>query len=395
MPAGKAIAIASMPTAILMGMGFTPTLANAEDGVTNPFKSGPCVTQQDESSEAESPSASESPDKHGTDSAEDRDKGKERDRDRGKDEGKGKGDTAEPTPTPSADSGSSSGSGSDDKAEPEDVDSATKEPSESESKNPRDPLGVGEALENVFTPDDKEESASPGPSPTPSVSAGGDSAEDIADKVTDVAKDTVQDTVEKAEQTTEDTADKAKEAAEGATATPSPSALALAGQGEDGKEAYPCVVEKKVDGKDETTPVTLPVEPWYLESSGLLLDGLDYQGVVNVTTADGTTKQVLEFTVEKVDIGDLHQTVKDPRSGKTYHAQAAKGSTSTIRGGTVTMYTEKLQGNLFGLIPVTFDPEHPPPINTPIAYFTKVKITQAGQFGGDLTVPGLHQYVTD
>src|SRR5918998_3229853 len=31
MPAGKAIAMAAMPTAVLMGMGFTPTLALADD----------------------------------------------------------------------------------------------------------------------------------------------------------------------------------------------------------------------------------------------------------------------------------------------------------------------------------------------------------------------------
>lgn len=30
-PAGKAVAIAAMPTAVLMGMGFTPTLAQADD----------------------------------------------------------------------------------------------------------------------------------------------------------------------------------------------------------------------------------------------------------------------------------------------------------------------------------------------------------------------------
>ncbi len=30
MPAGKAIALAAMPTAVLMGMGFTPTLALAD-----------------------------------------------------------------------------------------------------------------------------------------------------------------------------------------------------------------------------------------------------------------------------------------------------------------------------------------------------------------------------
>src|SRR5690606_32977540 len=35
MPAGKAIAIAAMPTAVLMGMGFTPTLAQADDQPTS------------------------------------------------------------------------------------------------------------------------------------------------------------------------------------------------------------------------------------------------------------------------------------------------------------------------------------------------------------------------
>jgi hypothetical protein len=56
------------------------------------------------------------------------------------------------------------------------------------------------------------------------------------------------------------------------------------------------------------------------------------------------------------------------------------------------MYTESISGNLFGLIPITFDPKHPPPLNIPLIYFTKVKVQQAGQFGGDLTVPGLHSW---
>ena len=33
-PAGKAIALAAMPTAVLMGMGFTPTLARADNQPT-------------------------------------------------------------------------------------------------------------------------------------------------------------------------------------------------------------------------------------------------------------------------------------------------------------------------------------------------------------------------
>ncbi len=95
---------------------------------------------------------------------------------------------------------------------------------------------------------------------------------------------------------------------------------------------------------------------------------------------------------------DLYQQVYGPEvNGKptTAHVVARSGSKSTITNGTVTMYTEELKGNLFGLIPVTFSPATPPPLNVPFAIFTNVTIRQAGQFGGTLTVPGLHNYVTD
>ncbi len=66
---------------------------------------------------------------------------------------------------------------------------------------------------------------------------------------------------------------------------------------------------------------------------------------------------------------------------------------STITDGTVTMYTEELKGNLFGIIPITFSPESPPPLDVPFADFTKVKIKQAGQFGGTLRIPGLRNTI--
>src|SRR5689334_17564524 len=46
-PAGKAVALAAMPTAVLMGMGFTPHFAQADEMPKNPFKAGPCVSQSD------------------------------------------------------------------------------------------------------------------------------------------------------------------------------------------------------------------------------------------------------------------------------------------------------------------------------------------------------------
>ncbi|MGX1506138.1 UNVERIFIED_CONTAM: hypothetical protein RKD43_004763 [Streptomyces graminofaciens] len=125
----------------------------------------------------------------------------------------------------------------------------------------------------------------------------------------------------------------------------------------------------------------------------LTLTGLDYHGIVEVKTGSGKIKKVLKFTATGVDIKDLHQLVVGP-NGTTAHVEADKGSTSTIRDGEVTMYTEELKGNLFGIIPITFSPQTPPPLNVPFAMFTDVKVTQAGQFGGTLTVPGLHNYFT-
>jgi hypothetical protein len=135
----------------------------------------------------------------------------------------------------------------------------------------------------------------------------------------------------------------------------------------------------------------LPDTPWTLKTDLLTLTGLDYKGIVEVKTYNGTVKKVLKFTATGVDIKNLHQIVDAP-DGTTSHVQAASGSTSTIKNGTVTMYTESLKGNLLGVLPVTFTPDTPPPINVPVAFFTNVTVVQAGQFGGTLTIPGMHLY---
>ncbi|MHB9853737.1 hypothetical protein ACSYGO_31465 [Streptomyces krungchingensis] len=401
MPAGKAIALAAMPTAVLMGMGLTPTLAQAEDHPTAKSltadeyqKCVEAVTGSEDGKDASdtaSPSASSSP--SASESA----------------------DTATPKPSSSSgssDETSSSDSGSDDKAEPtpsassssagtsqnsSDGAASTPAPSASESsKNPLDPLGVGDALKDLLTPDD---TASPTPTPSASASESKDSSasddksvsdtvKDTTDKVTKTVEDTVKDTTDTASKAASDATEKVQEAADAATASPSPSAS-------ESTDASDCPVATDDEGGVDN-PVALPDDPWYLNASSLLLKGADYKGIVKVKTANGSTKRVLKYVIsDGTDIGDLHQTVNDKQSGKTYHVQAAKGSTSTIRDGKTIMYTESISGNLLGLIPITFDPDNPPPLNIPLIYFTKVKVVQAGQFGGTLTVPGLHQYTTD
>ncbi|MEU6097918.1 hypothetical protein [Streptomyces sp. NPDC047079] len=411
-PAGKAIALAAMPTAVLMGMGLTPTLARADDHASSKTMTADeyqkCVEVLDKSKDTKdskdasatpSPSASASASKSadtsepapsassGTtpDTTSDTTPGKSSSSDSGSDD--------KATPAPSASSAGSSGGGS--------------APGPSASASQGNLLDdIGGTLKDILTPGGTSSGsggASSTPSPSPSASANQDakgtkdssgtsssssssSVTKTTKKVTDTVKDTVKDTTDTATKAASEAtkaADDAVKAAE--SATPSPSASS--------SPPADCVAATGDEGGVEKI-VALPDKPWHLEASSLTLNGADYQGVVKVRTANGTVKKVLKYVISNgTDIGDLHQLV-DGQNGETYHVQAAKGSKSTIRNGKTVMYTESISGNLLGLIPVTFSPDNPPPLNIPYILFTHVKVTQAGQFGGTLTIPGMHQYIT-
>ncbi|MEV7398821.1 hypothetical protein AB0N93_00235 [Streptomyces sp. NPDC091267] len=388
MPAGKkAFALAAMPTAVFVGMGLTPKLAMADDSTDIPFAAGPCVTRSDEPSESAEPSASAT--KTPSPSATASDKATP-----------DKSDGA--TPKPSASSTSTGDSAADPAKKSTDAPAATPSatPEPTKSKNPLDPLGVGDALKDLFDGPDKE-TASPSPSATtasPKPSASAEATDKTADKPVKKATDAAKDTVDKTTDAIRDAAKKVGKPVE---------ELSKDVKGLDPKKdedipdgakpSFPCPTAdpKALAAADlEQGIPRLPNDPWILESSLLTLSGLDYKGIVEVEKGDGTTKKVLKFTASSVDIKDLHQKTVGPL-GRTGHVTSDKGSTSTIRNGTVTMYTEELKGNLFGLIPITFSPQTPPPINVPFAFFTNVKVTQAGQFGGTLKVPGLNNYFTE
>ncbi|MFC5721315.1 hypothetical protein ACFP1Z_14175 [Streptomyces gamaensis] len=274
MPAGKAVALAAMPTAVLMGMGFTPQLALAKPVPANPFRGASCA----------------------------------------------------PAPETAA--------------------------------------STGTARTGARTGVGPHPDASPRPAATPSASA-------------------------------------ARTTPSAPQATPSPAAPAPssapsvpAHPGEEDKPAYPCPVPdpRALAAAQPDDSHVLPDNPWYLEASVLTLNGLDYEGIKKVRTASGQEKPVLKFTATALDIKDMHQIVNS--RGKEYHI-TGNGPTPTLRGGKVTLYTEELKGNLFGVIPVSFSPSSPPPLTLPFLVFTDVKIRQAGQYGGTLTVPRLHLYLTD
>lgn len=396
MPAGKAVALAAMPTAVLMGMGFTPHLAQADELPKSPYKPGPCVTQSD----APAPSA--------TDKAADKAKGDDAGKtDAGKTDDKPKPDpTTSPSATPHPSTGSATpeptATSSADTGKPDTQSqsspSAAPSPSPTKSTNPLDPLGLGDLLNGLLgggkktDPTPAPTTTSPTPAPTtsapkpdPSPSGGSDAGG---------AKDSGKKAAKDAGKSTTDAAKKAAKALKDATATPKPTASPSPSStaGSDGKQGYPCpTYDAKAldDAKTEGGIPLLPDQPWVLKSSILTLHGLSYDGIVQVKTASGEIKDVLKFTTSGIDIGDLDQFVVGANGKGHTEVKAAKGSTSTITGGTTTLYTESLSGNLLGLIPITFTPKAPPPLTLPELFFTDVTVINAGQFGGNLHVPGM------
>ncbi|SHN32055.1 hypothetical protein [Actinacidiphila paucisporea] len=393
MPAGKAVALAAMPTAVLMGMGFTPHLAQADPLPKNPFKPGPCVTQSDTP----------------TPSATDKSADKAKSGDKGTTAGKPKPDpttspsaTPKPSSSPAAPDPSTSpspaGTGKPvTQSQPQAKPSASASPSA--TTDPKDPLGLGQLLGGLLGADSSSKPTSaptthaPAPAPTTTtappadpvkstVGGAGKAVGDTVKGVTDTAKSTVKDTTKTATDGVRKTTKTVKDTAAAPVASPSSSA---------GRQSYPCPTTDAhalADAATEQGIPLLPDTPWTLKSSLLTLYGLQYDGIVQVRTYSGTVKDVLKFTATGVDIGDLHQIVDGPHGTKT-HVSARSGSTSTIRNGTVTMYTESLSGNLLGAVPITFTPKFPPPLTLPVLFFTDVTVIQAGQFGGDLTVPGM------
>jgi hypothetical protein len=396
-----------MPTAVMMGMGLTPQLASASPRGAEKLKAGPCVSQPDEADQhaADAGAGAKDGSKNASkDAAKSQDTAKSGEKSAGQHVGKdAKSGTSDrdkaksgpsPSPSPSADS-----------ATPAPSPSGTPGTSSSSSNQGGllDTLGLDGLTDTLLGGGDSG-TAQPGASPSPSASAtpsSGSSTDqatksatstvDQATKDVDHAAGTAKDTLA----AVKDAADKAANAA-GETEKAGTKATGQDAVGSSDAQGYPCPThdaDALANAPTEQTPAVLPDVPWTLKSSMLTLHGLQYHGIVNVRTQNGSTKQVLKFTASGVDIGDLHQTVAGP-DGTTTNVQARAGSTSTIRNGTVTMYTESLSGNLLGLVPITFTPDFPPPLTLPELFFTNVTVLQAGQFGGTLTIPGMHLYQT-
>ncbi|MFI7540287.1 DUF6114 domain-containing protein [Actinoplanes sp. NPDC049599] len=108
-----------------------------------------------------------------------------------------------------------------------------------------------------------------------------------------------------------------------------------------------------------------------LETASLTMYNSTYDGVVQLDTAKGKLS-ALRFSMDKAVNEPFSLTI--PETGGFDTVIKSKKLTTD---GTVRFYTPEFKGKLFGVIPVTFTPESPPPLTLPVLWFTDVKINLA------------------
>jgi hypothetical protein len=116
---------------------------------------------------------------------------------------------------------------------------------------------------------------------------------------------------------------------------------------------------------------TVGARPGLLETKSLTMYDSTYDGVVTLRTAKGPLR-ALKFSMRRAVNKPFSLTIPEAGGRDTVIT-----SNELATDGHVRFYTPKFVGKLFGLIPVTFTPESPPPLTLPVLRFTEVEIDLA------------------
>ncbi|BCJ49094.1 hypothetical protein Asp14428_05690 [Actinoplanes sp. NBRC 14428] len=133
----------------------------------------------------------------------------------------------------------------------------------------------------------------------------------------------------------------------------------------------PCLGPRvfKEAGPDDVPTVSL--KGGTLEGKKLTMYNSTYDGVIDLPTATGTLK-ALKFSMTKSVTEPFKLTIPEKNGHRTII-----DSNALTTEGNVRFYTPRFKGKLFGLIPVTFTPEQPPPLTLKKLWFTDVSIQLA------------------
>ncbi|BAL90172.1 hypothetical protein AMIS_49520 [Actinoplanes missouriensis 431] len=198
---------------------------------------------------------------------------------------------------------------------------------------------IGDGLNDIFNPGQ----AAPSPSPSPSVAAPpapSSAAPSSAGPSTVVPSQ-----------------------APGSSASPTPSRK---------PDEIPCLGARQEGLVAESDGIPRAgVKPGILRTKSLTMYNSTYEGVVDVPTANGPITSLF-FSMDKAVNKPFSLEIAEPNGATTL---IKSGELTT--DGNVEFYSPKFTGKLFGLIPVTFSPEQPPPLTLPVLWFTDVTIDLA------------------
>ncbi|WP_164842504.1 DUF6114 domain-containing protein [Actinoplanes solisilvae] len=147
-----------------------------------------------------------------------------------------------------------------------------------------------------------------------------------------------------------------KPASSAASASPSAEEIPCLGPRVMGKVADPDGIPRVAD------------KPGLMQVDSLTMYNSTYHGVVDMPTAKGSYK-ALKFSMDKAVNKPFTLTIDEPGDAWTIIK-----SNELVTDGRVRFYTSEMKGKLFGVIPVTFTPDKPPPLTLPVLWFTDVTI---------------------
>ncbi|MFC4072712.1 DUF6114 domain-containing protein [Actinoplanes subglobosus] len=152
-----------------------------------------------------------------------------------------------------------------------------------------------------------------------------------------------------------------------ASAAPSASASASARP-----EEIPCLGARQMNVLADDGGLPLAgAKPGVVKAASITMYNSSYDGVAEVPTGNGPIRS-LKFTMDKVVNKPFTLTIDEPGDAVTVIE-----SGELILDGNVEFYSPTFKGKLFGLIPVTFTPEQPPPLTLPVLWFTDVTLDLA------------------
>ncbi|MGH8880476.1 MAG: hypothetical protein ACRD0P_24505, partial [Stackebrandtia sp.] len=125
-----------------------------------------------------------------------------------------------------------------------------------------------------------------------------------------------------------------------------------------------------------------------IDARVMTMTGLAYGGVVNVPTTTGH-ERALEFTMDSLDLADMDQASGIDGSRADLHVMNMGGS--AVLSGDVRLYVQRIEGLLFGVVPVVFTPDAPPPLIVPYLTVTESSTVTAYVHADKVELPMLEE----